>query len=81
MLATGSGHREIAQLLVDGGADVNTQNKVGELCFSYLSITRKCCVHIRFIGSQRLHLLPHRKGKQHSCLLVCLAIESLHSCW
>ncbi len=81
MIATGSGHREIAQLLVDGGADVNTQNKVGELCFFYLSVTRKGCVYIRFLGSQRLHLFPHRKGRQHSCLLVCLATVRLHSCW
>ncbi len=33
MLASGSGHREIAQLLVDRGADVNTQDKVGNCAF------------------------------------------------
>ncbi len=33
MLASGSGHREIAQLLVDRGADVNTQEKVGNCTF------------------------------------------------
>ncbi len=33
MLANGFGHREIAQLLVDRGADVNTQEKVGNYAF------------------------------------------------
>ncbi len=33
MLASGNGHREIAQLLVDRGADVNTQKKVGNCAF------------------------------------------------
>ncbi len=33
MLASGNGHREIAQLLVDRGADVNTQEKVGSRVF------------------------------------------------
>ncbi len=35
MLASGSGHREIAQLLVDRGADVNTQEKSVSACSSY----------------------------------------------
>ncbi len=33
MLASRYGHREIAQLLVDRGADVNTQEKVGNCAF------------------------------------------------
>ncbi len=33
MLASSCGHREIAQLLVDRGADVNTQDKVGNCAF------------------------------------------------
>ncbi len=33
MLASGNGHREIAQLLVDRGADVNTHKKVGNCAF------------------------------------------------
>ncbi len=33
MLASMFGHREIAQLLVDRGADVNTQEKVGNCAF------------------------------------------------
>ncbi len=33
MLASRYGHREIAQLLVDRGADVNIQEKVGNCAF------------------------------------------------
>ncbi len=33
MLASRYGHREIAQLLVDRDADVNTQEKVGNCAF------------------------------------------------
>ncbi len=33
MLASRYGHREIAQLLVERGADVNTQKKVGNCAF------------------------------------------------
>ncbi len=33
MSASRYGHREIAQLMVDRGADVNTQKKVGNCAF------------------------------------------------
>ncbi len=49
MIAGGNGHREIAQLLVDRGADVNTK-KVRNCP----NIFRKLCVHIRFLRDSDL---------------------------
>ncbi len=56
ILASMFGHREIAQLLVDRGADVNTQEKVGNCAFpkKQYFLIRKLCVRIRFLRDSRI---------------------------
>ncbi len=81
MLASRFGHREIAQLLVDRGTDVNTQEKVGN-CNKKFFLLLECCVSVlEILGLRPLHLFSNRMGGQHSCLLVVMATERLHSCW
>ncbi len=53
MLASRYGHREIVQLLVDRGTDINTQKKVGNCAFPK-KIHRKLCVRIRFLRDSRI---------------------------